>query len=268
MNKISINLLFLHQFISCLCDTDMKMLNISEIREFNVIEIPVKHIVMDTVRDEIFVMGVNDIYNANVMNEKCQLFCLNLIRDVVVSDDWLQTCISNLITHIDAIYLIPKQHDTSEVVSANSSNENEIYNGILPTIKHKKYIPRDNFKNDDWIRTVQSMDGKNQLEVPIGRGTYGDFRVIWSGNPNTHLQIGRFCSIAPDVTVDFYSGRDACYRLVSTYNFHTLFSNTDDNEASRRSIDKNPCNNGERSEVIIGEINLIVLSPHRMHSTV
>ncbi len=55
----------------------------------------------------------------------------------------------------------------------------------------------------------------NKSIVSVGEGTYGALSVIGFGNPKEGLSIGRYCSIAGDVT--FLLGGEHCVGRITTY---------------------------------------------------
>lgn len=57
----------------------------------------------------------------------------------------------------------------------------------------------------------------NAQSVEVGNGTYGELYVRHFGNQDEKLQIGNFCSIAPDCV--FVLGGEHYYKNLSTYPF-------------------------------------------------
>lgn len=57
--------------------------------------------------------------------------------------------------------------------------------------------------------------------VVVGKGTYGEINIFHFGNPNEHLKIGCYCSIARNVS--FLLGGEHLMGNLSTYPFKTEF---------------------------------------------
>lgn len=51
--------------------------------------------------------------------------------------------------------------------------------------------------------------------VKVGKGTYGELKIMHFGNNNEEIKIGNYCSIAPDVT--FLLGGEHNYKYFTTY---------------------------------------------------
>lgn len=89
-------------------------------------------------------------------------------------------------------------------------------------------------KNKDNYTTL----GKREFDlekVKIGRGTYGEINVLQFDNScKSHLSIGCYCSIAPDVT--FMLDGEHNYKTLSTYPFMTRYTKKKDVSVSKGDI--------------------------------
>lgn len=61
----------------------------------------------------------------------------------------------------------------------------------------------------------------NRRQVHVGKATYGELYVLQFEGNNQHLEIGSFCSIAPEVTFMLDGEHD--YNRISTYPFKNRF---------------------------------------------
>eukprot|EP01041_Mallomonas_annulata_P000932 gene932-1808_t len=90
---------------------------------------------------------------------------------------------------------------------------------------HLPIQPLNSFHLYDRFTTVFSTDNLSSINIPIGRGTYGNIHVKWSGKRDISMSIGRYCSIAPDVTVIFNNNDNGgCYNRISAYPFHRIIN--------------------------------------------
>jgi len=78
------------------------------------------------------------------------------------------------------------------------------------------------FMFKDSILNLTNADKTMWMNVPIGKGTYGQPEIKWISANFTSilpgLSIGRYCSIAPGVT--FWLDWGVCQRRISTYPWH------------------------------------------------
>lgn len=106
-------------------------------------------------------------------------------------------------------------------------------------------------KNDllKWIklrifRIVWKKENKHNYTIPIncfsrkkvvvGIGTYGELSVRHFGNPNEKLNIGNYCSIAPNVT--FILGGEHNYSSLTTYPIQQKLMNHENESQTKGTI--------------------------------
>lgn len=88
-----------------------------------------------------------------------------------------------------------------------------------------------NANQDNFTRAKNCFDMK---KVSVGKGTYGDLDVRHFGNSKERLQIGNFCSIAPESI--FVLGGEHKYTSFSTYPFGTMYGLTENESISKGAI--------------------------------
>ena len=88
---------------------------------------------------------------------------------------------------------------------------------------NRKKISEGQYNLEDYEILFKSLDVSSDiLKASVGRLSYGIPEVKWWGEPNTGLQIGRFCGIAGDVKI--YLGGNHCYKRVTQYPFEVVFN--------------------------------------------
>ena len=95
---------------------------------------------------------------------------------------------------------------------------------IVLTIKQFQWRKR-NRHNKTVVGSSFDLD-----KVEVGKRTYGIINMYCESNENVKLQIGNYCSIAPEV--EFLLGEEHNIHTISTYPFKNLFVNA--NEATSK----------------------------------
>ena len=98
----------------------------------------------------------------------------------------------------------------------------------IKLLKLRRVWRRKNKHNITNIGTCIPID-----KITVGKGTYGTINVILM-HPDTHISIGNYCSIGPNVT--FMGGGEHNYRRISTFPFQTMVYKESTSYAINRDI--------------------------------
>ena len=105
-------------------------------------------------------------------------------------------------------------------------------NIVLLVLKQSKWKKR-NLHNNLSLRTSNYIT-LDIDKINCGKKSYGTINVEFYGNEKEKIEIGNYCSIAPDV--QFLLGGNHPYNFVSTFPFKTFFYNEKDVAYSKGDI--------------------------------
>lgn len=94
---------------------------------------------------------------------------------------------------------------------------NNIIKKSLTLSRIKLFLFRKRWKKHNRHNMTNAKNCFNEQKVSVGKGTYGDLDIRHFGDETERLEIGSFCSIAPECV--FLLGGEHSYNKVSTYPF-------------------------------------------------